>query len=492
MSGVFKQFSGVTVLEDVDFSLEEGEVRALVGGNGAGKSTLMKILTGVYTIDGGEVRVHGEAVHFKGFGDAREAGIGMIFQELSLIPTMTIAENIFLSCELTRGGIHVDDREQRRRASKLLESLGLKLSPDEKVSHLTVGDSQLVEIAKALATNARILIMDEPTASLSDKETYTLFELIRRLKENGVSIVYISHRMGEIFRIADSITVLKDGKIVSTRAAGETDIRQVITDMIGREAGEGYRYRHRDTNPEVLFSVTGLQVDTPVPVEPADITVHRGEVVGIAGLMGSGRTEILETLFGLTPGTNSVTINGVDRTIGSVADAMEAGIALVPDDRRLKGLVLRHSVLENLTLPNISRFTRMGKVVHRAARRFTREAISRYNVKTEGIDRKISLLSGGNQQKVVIAKWLTREPELLLLDEPTAGVDIGAKVQVLEFIRAYSDAGHGVLVVSSEIPELIAMCDRILVMHNGRITKVIRNTEDLDEERIQHEIQHEA
>ncbi|MBI9098360.1 MAG: sugar ABC transporter ATP-binding protein [Spirochaetaceae bacterium] len=491
MKHVMKSFSGVNVLNNVSFAVKKGEVRALVGGNGAGKSTLMKILTGVYSIDQGEINVFGEPVHFRNFSEARTAGISMIFQELSLIPSMSVSENIFLTCEPLRNRFHIDKKQQKKQTLDLMKSLSVEVNPSDLVSDITVGNSQLVEIAKALAMEAKVLIMDEPTASLSDRETDILFDLIGKLKAEGVTIIYISHRMGEIFKVADSITVLKDGSTVSTRDAADTDIKQVIADMIGREAGEEYRYKPRTVGKELLFSVKGMKVDTPVYVDSTDIDVYKGEILGLAGLMGSGRTEILETIFGLNSGKNSISINGNNYTIGSVTDAVQAGIALVPDDRRKKGLVLDHSIKENLLLPALKKISRNGSIRNDIVSDFARTAVSDYDVKTPGINKQISLLSGGNQQKVVLAKWLSLNPDLLLLDEPTAGVDIGAKVEIVEMIRQYADSGKAVIVVSSEIHELMAMCDRIMVMHKGRITKEIQNSKDLEEERLQYEIQHE-
>ena len=489
MEKISKEFNGIEVLKDVDFNLEKGEVRALVGGNGAGKSTLMKILTGVYKADSGIIRIEGNEVTFPNPRAAKEQGIAMIFQELSLIPTLSVSDNIFLTAEKLNLNTQINYKVQRNEAQKLLTELGIPVSPDDQMDELSVGNSQLVEIAKALSKQSGILVMDEPTASLSDKETEILFELIRKLKKSGVSIVYISHRMGEIFQIADSISVLKDGEMISTNKTGDTSLNQVIVDMIGKEANEEFVYHKREYSGEVLLSVDDVNIGSLV--KNFNLQLHRGEVLGLAGLMGSGRTEILEYIFGLQEGLGTVRIEGREVGINNVREAVDNGIALVPDDRRRKGLVLMHSLAENFLLPKLSRKKRRKHISRASTISQAEETIRKYDIKTSGANQRANLLSGGNQQKIVISKWLELSPKILLLDEPTAGVDIGAKVEIIELIRSYADKGNGVIIVSSELQELIAISDSIIVLQDGKAVETISNNGMLSEEKLQYEIQHQ-
>jgi len=489
MENVCKGFNGVEVLKNVDFNLKRGEARALVGGNGAGKSTLMKILTGVYKSDSGSIKVDGEAVTFANPKAAKTRGIAMIFQELSLIPTLTVSDNIFLTSEKVRSKISIDYKKQKQETRELLAELEIPVSPDDQMSDLSVGNSQLVEIAKALSKHSKILVMDEPTASLSDKETENLFKLIRKCKKEGVSIVYISHRMGEIFQIADSISVLKDGEMISTHDTEDTNLNQVILDMIGKEANEEFIYHKRDFSNEVVLNLENVNIGNTV--KNFSMHLHRGEILGIAGLMGSGRTEILEYIFGLENGTGDIEIEGNIVKINNVRDSVNSGIALVPDDRRRKGLVLMHSLSENFLLPKLSR---KKKTFHISKQKTAEQAVNtigKYNIKTSGYTQQTSLLSGGNQQKLVISKWLELSPRLLLLDEPTAGVDIGAKVEIIELIRSYANQGNSVIIVSSELQELIAISDSIITLQDGVAVEKIKNDGTLNEEELQYEIQHQ-
>ena len=489
MENVCKGFNGVEVLKNVDFKLKRGEVRALVGGNGAGKSTLMKILTGVYKYDSGLIKVDGKAVTFASPRAAKAHGIAMIFQELSLIPTLTVSDNIFLTSEKLRSKISIDYKKQKQAAAALLAELEIPVSPSDHMNDLSVGNSQLVEIAKALSKHSFILVMDEPTASLSDKETEILFRLIRKCKKEGVSIVYISHRMGEIFQIADSISVLKDGEMISTHDTEDTSLNQVILDMIGKEANEEFKYHKRDFSSEVLLDLENVNIENAV--KNFSMQLHRGEVLGIAGLMGSGRTEILEYIFGLENGHGNIKIEGDIIRVDNVRDAINNGIALVPDDRRRKGLVLMHSLSDNFLLPKLSRKKKKFHISRQRTAEQAVETIGKYNIKTSGHTQQTSLLSGGNQQKIVISKWLELSPRILLLDEPTAGVDIGAKVEIIELIRSYANQGNSVIIVSSELQELIAISDNIIVLQDGAIVKKIKNDGKLNEERLQYEIQHQ-
>ncbi len=489
MKGIEKSFA-VPVLKGVDFSMKKGEVHALVGGNGAGKSTLMKIMTGVYQKDAGEIFVNGNAVNIQSIHDANHHGIAMIFQELSLIPTMTVAENIFLGEEVTRHGFR-DTAYMNQQAEKVLRGLGIDVEPDTVVGTLSVGVSQMVEIAKAVSKEAQILILDEPTASLSDSETEHLFELIADLKEKGVSMVYISHRMNEILKVADAITILRDGTIAHTDRIKNMNLDAIIKYMLGDGAGKKFDWVERTYAEEAedLLSVEHLKVNDKI----ADIsfTLKPGEILGFAGLMGSGRTEILETLFGrrrMQGGT--VKMHGKEVALRNTRESIRAGFALIPEDRRRQGLVLIHTVKENAVLPMISSLRKHKIFVdEKRANQIVENNVEQLNVVTDGIHKRINLLSGGNQQKIVVAKWLNMNPEIMMLDEPTAGVDIGAKGEIIDLIRKFADEGKGVLFVSSELTELMAVCDRIIILFDGKITGSLSRKEINAEEELQHAIQ---
>ncbi|MDR1900902.1 MAG: sugar ABC transporter ATP-binding protein [Treponema sp.] len=489
MRNIVKSFYGNNVLDNVTFDLQKGHVHAIVGGNGAGKSTLMKILTGVYVKDSGEIRVDGKIVDFSGYAMATAAGIRMIFQELSVVPTLTVVENIYLNHE-ERKGFFNDDRRMREDAKKLLDRLGIDVAVNEKIANLSVGYCQLIEIAKALSEKVKILVMDEPTASLSDTEVKRLFDIVRTLKSEGVSIVYISHRMNEILEIADEVTVLRDGKHVITEDAKNLTIAGIINYMLGDAERNAFEYHERPKirNPGVMIDVNGLCVENLV--RDVSFHVNEGEIVGLAGLMGSGRTEILESLFGIRKiHKGQIVIQGKPVEIKNTQTAIHTGIALVPENRRREGLVLRHSLKDNLLLALFNQVKKNMVIDSHKIRKISEESIRDFNIKTNSIDTLISNLSGGNQQKVVIAKWLKNNPKLLLLDEPTAGIDIGAKGEIIKIIEDYAGRGNSVIVVSSEISELVAMCDRIVVLVNGRKTKELTRNEIKNEGVIQHAIQ---
>lgn len=491
MKNIKKSFA-VPVLKGVDFSLKKGEVHALVGGNGAGKSTLMKIMTGIYSKDEGEIYVDGNLVDMKNIHVANDLGIAMIFQELSLIQTMTVAENIFLGEEVTRNGMR-DTAYMRNKAKEVLNDLGIDVEPDTVVGTLSVGMSQMVEIAKAVAKNAKILVLDEPTASLSESETEHLFRLIQDLKEKGVSMVYISHRMNEILKIADSITILRDGIIAHTDAIRNMNLDGIISHMLGSGAGNNFKWveRHYDENSEDLLTVEHLKVNDKI--SDISFSLKPGEILGFAGLMGSGRTEILEALFGrrkVLGGT--VKLNGEPIKIKSIKDSVKAGFALIPEDRRKQGLVLIHSVKENAILPKVTKLCKNKYIVNeKLADSIVENNVKDLNVVTDGIHKRINLLSGGNQQKIVVAKWMNMNPKIMMLDEPTAGVDIGAKGEIIDLIRKFADQGKGVLFVSSELAELMAVCDRIIVLYDGKITGSLSRKEIKAEEELQYAIQQE-
>lgn len=491
LKGIKKSFGAVSVLKGVDFSLEKGEVHALVGGNGAGKSTLMKIMTGVYTRDDGEIYIDDRQVVIHSTHDAKNNGIAMIFQELSLVQTMTVAENIFLGEEVTRHGIR-DTASMNKKAKAVLDELGIAADPGTPVNKLSVGMSQMIEIAKAVSKEARILVLDEPTAALSDSETAELFKMIRDLKAKGVSMVYISHRMNEIMQIADSITILRDGVIVHNDAISNLSLDDIIAHMIGG-AGVNKKFdwieREYDKKGADMLTVQHLNINSKL--KDISFSLKKGEILGFAGLMGSGRTEILETLFGVRKKEGgTVLLNGKAIDVKSTRDAVKAGFALIPEDRRKQGLVLIHTVKENAILPIVSKLRKKKILVdEKAANEMAAKNIEQLNIITDGIQKRINLLSGGNQQKVVIAKWLNMNPMIMMLDEPTAGVDIGAKTEIIELIRNFADEGKGVIFVSSELTELMAVCDRIIILYDGRITGEIERKEIKAEEELQYAIQ---
>lgn len=491
LKGIKKSFGAVSVLKGVDFSLTKGEVHALVGGNGAGKSTLMKIMTGVYTRDDGEIYIDDRQVMIHSTHDAKDNGIAMIFQELSLVQTMTVAENIFLGEEVTRHGIR-DTAYMNKKAKEVLDELGIAADPDVPVNKLSVGMSQMIEIAKAVSKQARILVLDEPTAALSDSETAELFKMIGDLKEKGVSMVYISHRMNEIMQIADSITILRDGVIVHNDAVCNLTLDDIIAHMIGG-AGVNKKFdwieRKYDKKGADILTVQHLNINSKL--QDISFSLKKSEILGFAGLMGSGRTEILETLFGVRKKeSGTVLLNGKVIEVKSTRDAVKAGFALIPEDRRKQGLVLIHSVKENAILPIVTKLRKKKILVdEKAADEMVAKNIEQLNIITDGIQKRINLLSGGNQQKVVIAKWLNMNPQIMMLDEPTAGVDIGAKTEIIELIRNFADEGKGVIFVSSELTELMAVCDRIIILYDGRITGEIERKEIKAEEELQYAIQ---
>jgi ribose transport system ATP-binding protein len=488
MTDIEKSFNGVPVLKKAHFSLRKGEVHALVGGNGAGKSTLMKILTGVYSKDNGTIVIDNHTVDIHNAQSAEKHGISMIFQEFSLIPTLTVAQNIFLTREPRKAKGFIDDKECIRGAGEILRRLNVDIDPNATVDSLGVGYWQMVEIAKAISKNAKILIMDEPTASLSESETVSLFKLVNQLKENGISIVYISHRMAEIFEICDKLTVLKDGKTILTEDCKNLTMEQVIESMMGKEAGKSFQWVERNyTRPEKpVLEVRHLAYGTKVK----DVTfqIYPGEIVGLAGLMGSGRTEIAQCIFGIEkPDSGEIVIHG--QAIRSTKEAVQHGIALVPEDRRKQGLVLDHTVRENMMLPMLKQLTRGLFVDDVKGTDLTKSYIERLNIKTDGVSKIVKLLSGGNQQKIVLAKWLAQHPKVLILDEPTIGVDIGAKSEIVEIIRSMANEGMAILVISSELEELLAVSDRILVLYNGTITREMNRKEIASEEALHHAIQ---
>jgi ribose transport system ATP-binding protein len=490
MTGISKSFSGIRVLHGVDFDLRRGEVHALVGGNGAGKSTLMKILQGVYTPDEGEIAVDGMPVEIRTPHDARALGIGMIFQEFSLIPTLTVAQNIFLGHEPRAASGLIDDRASVRRARELFAEMGEDIDPNARMLDLGTGYWQLTEIAKALAQDARVLIMDEPTSSLTATEANSLFALVQRLKERGISIIYISHRMDEIFRITDRITVLRDGRHVLTEDTAALTMNQVIDAIVGQSMEQAFEWRERfvDRSVAPLLQVRNLSAGNRV--QDVSFDLYPGEILGLAGLMGSGRTELARAIFGIDRiDKGEILIRGERVAIGNPEEAISAGVSLVPEDRRIQGLVLDHSVKNNLLLPLLDRLDHAGIIDDRRGDQMAGSIVDDLRIKTGSIATSVRLLSGGNQQKVVIGKWLATEPDILIMDEPTAGVDIQAKTEILGVIRALADRGKGIIVISSELVELLAVSDRLLVLRDGHVFREIDRREIRTEEELHRAVQ---
>ena len=490
MRGVTKSFDGVPVLKDVDFILRAGETHALVGENGAGKSTLMKILQGVYHLDAGEVRVDGAPVRLRSAQDARAAGIGMVFQEFSLIPTLTVAKNVFLDRE-PRGRLGLlDDRQAVRRTREIFTEMGVDIDPNAMLGALGTAYWQLTEIAKALAQDARVLIMDEPTASLAVTEADALFALIDRLKARGISIVYISHRLGEVFRIADRVTVLRDGRAIITASLAELTPAKLVEHIVGRRMDGVLTWKERTVDHTATPLLEVRQLNAGPRVRDVSFALAPGEILGLAGLMGSGRTELARCLFGIDrPSSGEVWVRGRRVKLTSPGAAIAAGLALIPEDRRAQGLVLDHSVRNNLLLALLSSLSRGPLIDDRRGTQVANELIERLHVRLASPTRPVKLLSGGNQQKVVIAKWLATEPAVLIMDEPTAGVDIGTKSEIIGMIRHLADDGIGVIVISSELSELLAISDRILVLRGGTVNRDLQRQDIPSEESLQLAVQ---
>jgi len=484
---VSKNFSGVKALKDVSFGMEKGEVHAVIGENGAGKSTLMKIIAGVIKQDSGQISVEGENIIFKSAREAQNFGIAIIHQELNLIPEMSIAENIYLGREYIKLLNFIDYDKLNCESSKVLEQLNLMISPAEKVKNLRVGEKQLVEIAKALSLNAKIIIMDEPTSALNDKEIEYLFKVIKKLKRKDVLVIYISHKLDEVFETADRVSVLRDGNYIGTIPVDETTRDELICKMVGRELKDMYP-RTKIEKGEPVLELKNFTVTNPVKadeklVDSVNFVLHKGEIFGISGLLGAGRTELLSGIFGLYPynTTGEIKIKSNKTIIRSPKQAIKKGMALVTEERKETGLIMEMTVKSNLTLTTLSSYTKMGFIYSSEEKKAAEKEIDQLNIRAL-LNQLVKFLSGGNQQKVVLGKWLLSNPEILLMDEPTRGIDVGAKAEIYALMDELTHQGMSIIMASSELLELLAMCDRIMVLCEGRQIDIF--SKDVTQEKI--------
>jgi ribose transport system ATP-binding protein len=479
MRGITKHFPGVTALDGVDFELERGEVHVILGENGAGKSTLIKMLSGAYQPDEGEILFEGEPVRVPSAAVAQGLGISTIYQEFNLVPQLTVAENVFLGRQPRRLGI-VDRRRMREEARRLLERIKVRVDPDAPVSALGVAQRQMVEIAKALSLEARVLIMDEPTASLSGQEVQRLFEIVRGLKQEEVGVIFISHHLEEVTEIGDRVTVLRDGKLVG-QVPATTDHSELVRMMVGRSIEDQFP-RRRPEIGDVLLEVRDLSREGAL--EDVSLRVRAGEVVGIAGIVGAGRTELARAIFGVDPvDSGEVWVEGRRMERFDPREAKNRGIGFITEDRQRQGIVPPLSVAENLVLASLGKSTSLGLVNRGEQRSRAQKMIDELNIRTPGPEQEVRYLSGGNQQKTVIGKWLLADSRVLIMDEPTRGIDVGAKVEIYELMNELTEQGAGILMISSDLPEVLGMSDRILVMAGGRITGELSG-EEATQERV--------
>lgn len=466
LHGITKAFPGVIALDNVDFSLRKGEVHALMGENGAGKSTLMKILTGMNSPDSGTIMIDGASHSSLTIHSAKRLGISMIYQELNNIPMMSISDNIFFGREIKKGQL-IDKAAMIAESDRLLREFGLDITSAKKMSEVTVAYQQIIEIIKAVSSNVRILIMDEPTAPLSIDEVDMLYRLVRKLKHAGMSIVYISHRLEEIFEIADRITVFRDGRYIATHKISQTNEEMLIREMVGRELNNQYPPRVDLPLGEVVLEMKGV---SSAKIKDASLQLRQGEILGIGGLIGSGRTELLRTIFGADRITSGgIFLHAMPANIRTPRDGISSGIALIPEDRKQHGLLLKMSVQDNIIYASLRKYLTGPMLSGAKIKKVVDSAIGRLGIKTPGGRQLVKLLSGGNQQKVVLAKWMESNARIFLFDEPTRGIDVGAKFEIYEIMNLLKSAGKGIIMVSSDMQELIGMSDRILVMKEGRV-----------------------
>jgi len=485
MKNICKSFPGVKALQKVDFQLKVGEIHALLGENGAGKSTLIKVLGGIYIPEEGQIYIDGKEVAITGVNAARDNGISIIHQELVLVPHMTVAENIFLGRE-PAGKFGVDFGKMTRDAQKMLDQFDLGIKSDSLIADLSIAQQQMVEIVKAISFNCRILVMDEPTSSISDREVTALFEIMRGLAKSGVGIIYISHKMSELNEVCDRVTVLRDGTYVGTREVATTPKDDLIAMMVGRELDQYYTRDHV-SGTEVALKCVNIDdgKKTRKRVDNVSFEVRKGEIVGFAGLVGAGRSETMQCLFGLTSGsTGEVWLDGKKLTIRNAVDAMKYGIAMVPENRKVEGLYHQQSVRFNSTIEVLDQFIKNLMVNEKKEEAITQEFIDKMHTKTPSQEQAVTNLSGGNQQKVMIGRWLATNPKILILDEPTRGVDVGAKAEIYEIMNKLTKQGVSIIMISSELPEIINMSDRVYVMYDGKVTGCISYEEGLTQEAI--------
>lgn len=481
LKNISKSFGGIMALKDVTLKALPGEIHALMGENGAGKSTLMKILSGAYQMDTGNILIDGKKAVIRNTHDSKQLGIGIIYQEFSLVPELSVAENVFLN-QLNRNGSWLKLGKMKREALALIEGIGFSINPSVKVCNLSIAQQQIVEIAKALSENVKVLILDEPSAVLGLAEVQKLFETLQKLKKDGVAIIYISHHLSEIFQIADKVTVLKDGTSSESLLVSQTDKASIINMMLGRSLNAMFPIRNHSIGTEILKVNS---VCNPEKVNNVSFVVHKGEVLGIAGLVGSGRTETVRAIFGADKKTSgSVYVADRKTAFKSPKDAVRQGMAMVPEDRKQHGVILSLSIKDNINLTNLSRVSNAFGFIHqRKENMVADEMIQKLKIKAPGSTVQTGKLSGGNQQKVALAKWLNRDCNIMIIDEPTRGVDVGAKVEIYNIINELSDQGVASVIVSSETAELMGICDRILVMREGQVQGLL-NKEDFSEEVI--------
>jgi ribose transport system ATP-binding protein len=489
MKGIGKSFPGVKALDGVTLTVREGQVHALLGENGAGKSTLIKILSGAYTRDEGDIFWEGQPIDIKGPQDAQQLGISTIYQEFNLAPHLTIAENIFLG-HMPKKGPLIDWALAKKRSREILDSLGLSLSVDTQTSTLSVAEQQLVEIAKALNRETRILIMDEPSAVLGEQDLEKLFEVVRTLQAQGIGIIYISHRLKEIFELADEVTILKDGRYVATRDVSEVDMDDLVRLMVGRDLQDVYPKRTPQPG-EMLLEVNNIS--RKGVLNDISFQLRAGEIVGFAGITGSGRTELARVIFGADPyQSGEMKLYGEPYKARSPGDAIRQGVALVTEDRKQQGLLLKLAVTQNTTISGLGRLTKMGVIKLREELELVKKMIRQLSIKTPGPNFLVVNMSGGNQQKVVLARWLSQGVRVFILDEPTRGIDVGSKSEIYQIMADLADQGVGIMMISSELPEVLGMSDRVMVMREGRLVKEISREEASEEAIMLHAVGSEA
>jgi ribose transport system ATP-binding protein len=487
MNHVRKEFPGVVALKDMSLQLKAGEVHALLGENGAGKSTLIKVLGGIYNPNAGEIRINGNAVTINSVQDAHDNGISIIHQELVLVPHMTVAENIYLGREPIKANRTVDFKKMTAEVEKILSSFELDIQPDDEVSSLTIAQQQMVEIIKALSFNSKILVMDEPTSSLSEKDVGFLFETIQKLKQQQVGIIYISHRMSELTQITDRITVLRDGEYIGTCDTKTAVYDDLITMMVGRKL-TNYYTRDFGIAGEPVLEVRGLS-DGKL-LKEVSFTLYKGEILGFAGLIGAGRSETMKSIFGLWPyNKGDIYVNGKKTVINNPEEAKDMGLALVPESRKIEAIYPEMSVMFNITLKTLKEFIKGIFVDYAKEHAIAREQVDGMAIKTPNYGQLLGNLSGGNQQKVVIGRWLATKPRILILDEPTKGVDVGAKAEIYAIMNELAKQGVSIIMISSELPEVVNMADRVVVMNAGRVTATLQRTEISQEEIMKHATQ---